>query len=92
MFFKGSRYESVATDSMTNAQGQVVRFKKVRFIPERPAPMGLIVDQGERLDHIAQRVYQDPELFWLICDANRATWPDDLAEPGRTIRVPPSEG
>lgn len=93
MFFKGSRYEDVGTDSITNAQGQVVRFKKVRFIPETPAQVGLVVGQGERLDQIAYRIYQDPELFWLICDANRATWPDDLvAEPGRVIRIPPSEG
>jgi len=93
MFFKGSRYEKVGTDSITNALGQVVLFKKVRFIPDTPAQATLVVGQGERLDQIAQRIYQDPELFWLICDANRALWPDDLvAEPGRTILVPPSEG
>jgi hypothetical protein len=92
MFFKGSRYEKVGTDSTTNAQGQMVRFKKVRFIPPTPARMGLIVSQDERLDHIANRVYQDPELFWRICDANLALWPDDLvAEAGRTIRIPSSE-
>ena len=46
----------------------------------------------ERLDHIAQRFYRDPERFWRIADANRAMWPDDLvAEPGRTIRIPTSE-
>jgi hypothetical protein len=93
MFFRGSRYENVGTDSITDAQGRVVRFKKVRFIPEAPAQLGLMVGQGERLDQIAQRVYQDPELFWRICDANRATWPDDLvAEPGRILLIPPSEG
>jgi hypothetical protein len=93
MFFKGSRYEKVGTDSITNARGQAVLFKKVRFIAETPAQAALVVGQGERLDQIAQRVYQDPELFWLICDANRALWPDDLvAQPGRAIRVPPSEG
>jgi hypothetical protein len=93
MFFKGSRYEKVATDSITSAAGQVVPFKKVRFIPDTPAQAALVVGQGERLDQIAHRIYQDPELFWLICDANRATWPDDLvAESGRTILIPPSEG
>jgi len=93
MFFKGSRYESVGTDSITTAEGRVVRFKMVRFIPETPATAALVVGQAERLDQIAFRVYQDPELFWKICDANRALWPDDLvAEPGRIIRIPPSEG
>jgi hypothetical protein len=93
MFFKGSRYENVGTDSITDARGRVIRFKKVRFIADPPAQAALVVEQGERLDRIAFRVYQDPELFWLICDANRALWPDDLvAEPGRVIRIPPSEG
>ena len=93
MFFKGSRYESVGTDRITDAEGRVIRFKKVRFIADTPAQAALVVGQGDRLDRIAFRVYQDPELFWLICDANRATWPDDLvAEPGRVIKIPPSEG
>jgi hypothetical protein len=93
MFFKGSRYQNVATDRITNAAGQVILFKKVRFIPETPAQTGVIVNQGERLDHIGQRVYQDPELFWRIADANFALWPPDLvATPGRLIKVPPSEG
>ena len=93
MFFKGSRYENVGTDSITDAQGRTIRFKKVRFIADTPAQAALVVGQGERLDRIAFRVYQDPELFWLICDANRALWPDDLvAEPGHVIRIPPSEG
>ena len=93
MFFKGSRYENVATDSITNAAGQTVRFKNVRFIPDTPASAAVVVGQGERLDQISQRIYQDPELFWLIADANRATWPDDLvAVTGRTILIPASEG
>ena len=93
MFFKGSRYENVGTDSIVNAAGQTVLFKKVRFIPETPASAAVVVGQGERLDQIAQRIYQDPEIFWRICDANRATWPDELvAAAGRTILIPPSEG
>jgi hypothetical protein len=92
MFFKGSRYENVATDRFITTAGQVVRFKRVRFIPDTPARLAIAVNQGERLDHIAHRIYQDPELFWRICDANLALWPDDLvAEPGRVIKIPPSE-
>jgi hypothetical protein len=92
MFFKGSRYEHVPTDSITDAQGRAIRFKRVRFIFETPARAAVVVNQGERLDHIAQRTYQDPELFWRICDSNAAMWPPDLAEPGRVLKVPPAEG
>ncbi len=92
MFFKGSRYERVETDSITNAAGQVIRFKKLRFIAVSPARTAVRVIQGERLDLIAQRVYQDPELFWRICDANFALWPPDLvAETGKLLKVPPAE-
>lgn len=93
MFFKGSRYENVASDSITDAKGQVIRFKAVRFIPDTPARMLLTIKQGERLDQIAGRIYQDPERFWRICDANLATWPDDLVgKGGDQIKIPPSEG
>ena len=92
MFFKGSRYERVETDEYVDPKGRVILYKKVRFIPETKAQLGHRVRQGERLDHIAQRYYQDPERFWRISDANRATWPDDLiAGPGRTLLIPPSQ-
>lgn len=93
MFFKGSRYQNVDTDSMVNERGVTVRFKKTRFIPETPARLGVAVQQNERLDHIAARIYDDPERFWRICDANLAMWPDDLVEePGVTLLAPPAEG
>ena len=93
MFFKGSRYADVDEHEITDDQGRVVRYKGMRFIPETPARMGHRVAQGERLDHIAHRYYQDAERFWRVCDANRAMWPDDLvAEPGEVILIPPSEG
>lgn len=92
MFFKGSRYEFVANDSITDANGVTQAFKRVRFIEETPAQAAVIVNQSERLDHIAFRVYTVPELFWRICDANDALWPPDLEEAGRLLKVPPAEG
>jgi hypothetical protein len=92
MFFKGSRYENVPTESFTDSSGAVVRYKRTRFIPPTPARAATVVNQAERLDHIAFRVYQDPELFWRICDANDAMSPPDLAEPGRLLKVPAAEG
>jgi len=93
MFFKGSRYANVGEHEITDSSGRVIRYKKIRFIPETEAQMAHVISQGERLDHIAHRYYRDPERFWRICDASRAMWPDDLiAEVGRTILIPPSEG
>lgn len=91
MFFKGTRYENVATAEVTDADGRKITYKRIRFIPETPATQQHTVAQGERLDLIAHGYYQDPELFWRICDANKAMVPDDLvAEPGRKILIPPA--
>ncbi|HYC93813.1 MAG TPA: hypothetical protein VEO54_31710 [Thermoanaerobaculia bacterium] len=93
MFFRGSRYAKVEEARLTTSDGREVAYKKTRFIPVTTGRFGHMVDEGERLDHIAWRYYRDPERFWRLCDANAALWPDDLvAEPGRTIVVPPSEG
>ncbi len=91
MFFQGSRYEKVKTNEFTNANGRVIGYKRVRFIPETPATNQHTVVQGERLDLIAYQYYRDPELFWRICDANRAMLPDKLvAVVGRRILIPPA--
>ncbi len=93
MFFRGSRYANVGEGQITDGRGREIRYKKVRFIPETRAQMAHVVNQGQRPDHIAHRYLRDPERFWRICDANLTMWPDDLvAEAGRTILIPPSEG
>ncbi len=93
MFFKGSRYEKVASTQITDSTGRVISYLQVRFIPRTPAVMGHTVVQGERLDQISYRYYKDAQRFWRICDASEATWPDDMtATAGVTILIPPSEG
>jgi hypothetical protein len=92
MFFKGSRYANVDEHEITG-NSRVIRYKKIRFIPETEPQRGHAIQQGERLDHIAYQYYRDPERFWRICDANRAMWPGALvAEVGRTLLIPSSEG
>lgn len=89
MFFRGSRYEGLPEAELTTADGRVVRYKRVRFIPDTPGVLPHRVAQEERLDLIAYQAYRDPEQFWRICDANRALRPADLtAEPGRVLLLP----
>lgn len=93
MFFRGSRYADASEHQITDNQGRVIRYKRIRFIPETAAQFGHKVSQGERLDLVAFQAFRNPERFWRICDANDALWPPDLvAEPGRIIRIPRSEG
>lgn len=92
MFFKGSRYEKVATHDIKDARDRVIIYKRIRFIPDTPAIQQHTVVQGERLDLIAHRYYRDPELFWRICDSNKAMLPDELvAETGRRILISPAQ-
>lgn len=92
MFFKGSRYEKVATNQITDSTGRVIVYKKIRFIPPTPGMVGYTVQQQDRLDLVANLSFRDAQRFWRICDANDAMWPDDLLLIGRTLEIPSSEG
>jgi nucleoid-associated protein YgaU len=92
MFFRGSRYESVPDAVWVDPSGLQIPYKRLRLIPNPGAIQAYRVRSGDRLDLIAFTVYQDPEQFWRICDANRALLPDDLiVRPGRVLRIPLAE-
>lgn len=89
MFFRGSRYETVPNAVFPDASGREIPYKRLRIIADAPAIQGHVVMQGDRLDRIAFRYYDDPQQFWRICDANRALQPEELTEEiGRELRIP----
>ncbi len=92
MFFKGSRYEKVGANQITDSTGRVIVYKKIRFIPPTPGMVGYTVKQADRLDLVANLSFRDAQRFWRICDANDAMWPDDLLLIGKTLEIPSSEG
>jgi nucleoid-associated protein YgaU len=93
MFFKGSRYATVGDLTFRTSDGRELKYKTTRFTPRTDARAGHLVHQGERLDHIAQRYYRDPERFWRIADANQVMWPDELTQKAAAvIMIPPPEG
>jgi hypothetical protein len=91
VFFKGSRYEKVPNRTIVDASGRIIPYKGIRVIPDASSFIGHRVADHERLDHIAWQHYRDPELFWRICDANLAIWPDDLLETGAILNIPAQE-
>jgi len=92
-FFKGSRYERVGEVELEAAPGRLLRYKRVRLIPETPGRFSHVVTEGERIDLVAHRYFRDSERFWRICDANAALWPPDLLrEAGVLIEIPGAEG
>ena len=96
LFTATSRYYGLDTATLVTAGGQTIVYVERRFVPP-PESFQLLqehtVTQGERLDNIAARYLGDPELFWRLCDANRAMRPDDLtATPGRRLRITLPQG
>jgi|ERR1700761_3883024 hypothetical protein len=88
---RNSRYQGLPTATHTNTDGRAVVYFTRRFVPG-PEQMALLhehrVQQTDRLDNLAARYFGDPELFWRLCDANRAMDPEALtAEPGRRLRI-----
>jgi len=95
-FPPNSRYHSTDTATHSRADGTVVVYLRRRIVPP-PERFALIrqytVREGDRLDRVAAKEIGDPELFWLICDANGAIRPNELMDTvGRRIRITLPEG
>ncbi len=96
LFPPSSRYSGIETVKLVTAEGEEIIYLRRRFVPQ-PERFALlrehVVVQGDRLDNVAAQHLGDPELFWRICDANRALRPDELIEViGRHLRITLPEG
>ena len=90
-----SRYYGVVLKVRADEEGEQVPYLARRFLPPSTAFAQLRlhrVTEGERADLIAATELGDPEGFWRIADANDAMRPDDLATPGRILRITLPEG
>jgi len=95
-FAPTSRYYGKQLTSSVTVKGETIIHTTRRFVPP-PENFSLLqfhfVEQGDRLDNIAQQYLADPEQFWKLCDANRVDKPDELVEKvGDTIRITLPEG
>lgn len=89
MFFDGSRYQRVADADFSDGEGNAVSVKRTREPVDTELALIYQVREGDRLDQLAQKFYQDPRKWWLIADAN----PDhpsleQLLQPGQQLRIP----
>jgi hypothetical protein len=92
LFAANSRYLGIATSTYVAADGTTIAYVQRRFLPQ-PEDLAQMqqysVVQGDRLDVIAARFLDDPQLFWRICDANGAMRPADvLLVPEPLIAAP----
>ncbi len=91
-----SRYYAKPLSVTKTPHGESVVHVKRRFVPAAENFAFLqyhFVEQGDRLDNIAQTYLADPQQFWKICDANGVDRPDELTEEvGSKIRITLPEG
>lgn len=89
MFARGSRYEQVPDGLYREPSGRQIPYKLLRVLPSNFLTQQIhTVADGDRLDLIAFRYYNDPLQYWRICDANDALNPDDLLQIGRRLVIP----
>lgn len=96
LFPATSRYHGIDVAFLEREDGAAVAYLRRRFLPQ-PERLATVrehtVVAGDRLDNLAALHLGDPELFWRLCDANRALHPNELlARLGRRLRVTLPEG
>jgi hypothetical protein len=95
-FPANSRYHTIGTLELPLPDGDTAVYLKRRFVPAPETMTPIRVHRvvgGDRLDKLAAGFFGDPELFWQICDANRAMQPQDLtAVVGEEITIALSTG
>ena len=91
-----SRYYGAQTEQFTLADGTPVMYLARRIIPQAATYTATPDLRHRRRGPPGQpgrRFLGDPLLYWMICDANGATDPDELtAQAGRTILIPVASG
>ena len=86
-----SRYYGIETVSLESKNKESIVYLRRRFVPQVDR-FSLIreylVEEGDRLDNIANEFLGDPEQFWQLCDANSILHPQELTEIiGAKIRI-----
>ena len=91
-----SRYYGAAINQFTLPNGTPVVYLSRRILPQPSIYLSVqsyAVVQNDRIDNLAARFLGDPLLFWMICDANGVTDPDELtSQIGRSISIPLASG
>jgi hypothetical protein len=89
---QSSRYYGAAINTYTQPDGTPVVYLARRILPQPSIYVSVqnyaVVD-NDRMDNLSTRFLGDPLLFWMICDANATTDPDELtSQKGRSVLIP----
>lgn len=70
MFSKRSRYGKLKDIVSGGAGGRSVKSRSIRLLPDVSGTFLHMVEENDRLDHLAFKYYKQPGKWWRICDAN----------------------
>lgn len=91
VFSRISRYRDLPDVVAPDARGRRVRSRSLRLLPQAGAALLHTVEEGDRLDHLADRYFGQPRSWWHIADANpEFLSPQALlgSEPGTVVEIP----
>lgn len=86
-----SRYARSGQLTWTAPDGSAVPYLERRFLPQGPwdTLVQVTVQQGDRLDLLANRWLGNAEAWWRIADGTNALHPTEpVARPGETLIIP----
>jgi hypothetical protein len=92
MFDAKSRYMEIEDTFYEKTPGELIRYKKRRFIPKDKEEQLVLSEfdivSGDRIDLVSFKYFGDPEQYWRLCDMNGIMHPLDLTrEIGKTIII-----
>lgn len=90
MFSKISRYRKLPDVVTVDVKGRRLESRSLRLSPKVEARLLHTLEEGERLDHLAHKYYQQTRNWWRICDASPqvlSPWELVDAEPRTTLRL-----
>jgi hypothetical protein len=70
MFFKNSRYRKLPDEVTVDSKGRRLTSKSLRVPPTVTGIFQHTIEDGDRLDHLAYKYYNQSRKWWRICDAN----------------------
>jgi hypothetical protein len=86
--YQGSRYEGEPVVSVQKADRSWVP-TVFRPVISTPTPRGEIhAREGDTLQHLADKYYNDAEKWWILADANPQILYPDAIPPGTVLRIP----
>lgn len=71
-YSKISRYYKVPEVITADRHGRLIQSKAIRPLPAVSGTFRHLVNEGDRLDHLAYQYYRQSRKWWRICDANPA--------------------